>query len=126
MLANIGGGRGKDIVLATSDGLMRVYSGSTGHMLPGWPQAMAPVEGSGATAAAIGPVRAGFLATPAVGDLDGSGRPDIVEAGLDGRVYAWDARGHPCPASRFASACTRRPRTATSTPPSTPAQPWPI
>jgi Subtilase family/FG-GAP-like repeat len=102
-LADIRGGPGKDIVLATSDGLMRVYSGANGHMLPGWPQAMAPVEGADvkAAAAAIGPVRAGFLATPAVGDLNRTGRPDIVEAGLDGRVYAWDARGHMLPGFPF-------------------------
>jgi hypothetical protein len=38
-------------------------------------------------------VRSGFLATAAVGDIAGGRRPEVVAAGLDGRVYAWTARG---------------------------------
>jgi hypothetical protein len=82
-----------DIVLATADGLVRVYSGRTGRELPGWPQAMRPAFQSAPTARRIGTVRSGFLATPAIGDIDGSGRVEIVAAGLDGRVYAWNSRG---------------------------------
>ena len=77
-----------------SDGQLRVYAGRTGRMLRGWPRPMADVDGSPA-AAAIGPVRAGFIATPAVGDVDGDRRLDVVAAGLDGRVYAWNERGRP-------------------------------
>jgi hypothetical protein len=38
-------------------------------------------------------VRRGFLATPAVGDVTGDKNPEIVAAGLDGRVYVFDRRG---------------------------------
>jgi len=93
VLADINGDGVKDIVLATADGLVRVYSGRTGRELPGWPRAMLPAFQSAPIARRIGPVRSGFVATPAVGDVDGDRRPDVVAAGLDGRVYAWNWRG---------------------------------
>ena len=94
-LANLDGRRGDEIVLATSDGRIRVLSGRTGKTLSGWPRAMRKVAGAGAAAKRIGPVRAGLLATPAVGDVAGGRGPEIVVTGLDGRVYAWSPRGRP-------------------------------
>jgi hypothetical protein len=38
-------------------------------------------------------VRSGFAATPAVGDIAGGPAPEVVETGMDGRLYAWSARG---------------------------------
>jgi hypothetical protein len=35
------------------------------------------------------------LATAAVGDLEGDGLPEVVAAGVEGRVYAWHADGSP-------------------------------
>src|SRR5439155_26895126 len=100
-LADLNGDGAKDIVLATADGLMRVYSGKTGRMLPGWPRAMLPAFESGPAARRIGPVRAGFEGTPAVGDITGDRRPEIVDTGIDGRLYAWTARGRPLPGFPF-------------------------
>ena len=94
-LANLDGKRGDEIVLATADGLIRVLSGRSGKTLPGWPRAMRKVPGAGAIARRIGPVRAGILATPAVGDIAGGGAEEIVATGLDGRLYAWSTRGKP-------------------------------
>ena len=38
----------------------------------------------------------GFLASPVVADLDGNGgKPEIVAAGMDRHVYAWDRNGDP-------------------------------
>ncbi len=37
----------------------------------------------------------GFLASPAAGDLDGDGQPEIVAAALDRHVYAWHLDGTP-------------------------------
>ena len=34
------------------------------------------------------------LASPAAGDLDRDGSPEIVVADLEGKVYAWDSGGH--------------------------------
>jgi hypothetical protein len=49
-----------------------------------------------ATAAAEDPANAGTLfARPAVGDLDGDGRGEIVAAANNYRVHVWDASGRP-------------------------------
>jgi hypothetical protein len=93
VLADLNRDHRADIVLATSDGLVHAWSGRSGRRLPGWPRAMLPAAGSRVAARRIGNVRAGFLATPAVGDINGDRRPDVVAAGLDGRVYAWTSRG---------------------------------
>jgi hypothetical protein len=91
-LANLAGGRAAEVVLATSEGLVHVLNGRTGRDVRGWPRRM---RGRGATALrrGIGPVRRGFVGTPAVGDVAGGRGREVVAAGLDGRVYAWTARG---------------------------------
>jgi hypothetical protein len=73
-----------------------------GTMLPGWPvftdlipsvdpeaphnhlQAKAYKEGG------IGPVHASLIGSIAVGDVNGSGHPQVVVADLEGKVYVWD------------------------------------
>src|SRR5581483_10698115 len=75
-------------------GYLQVLDGRTGHDVRGWPRRMRS-GGYRAVTKAIGAVRRGFLATPAVGDVTGDGRPEIVAAGLDGRVYAFNRRGKP-------------------------------
>ena len=93
-LADLDGDGARDIVLAAADGLVRVWSGRDGQMLPGWPRAMEPSADAAPAARSLGaPLRAGLLATPAVGDVDGDDAPEVVAAGLDGRVYVWQANG---------------------------------
>ena len=84
-------GRGKlDVVVGAADGKVYAWNGR-GARLPGW-----PVE------ARDGDDRERVVSSPAVGDIDGDGEPDVVEASgevygstpeTEGRVYAWDARG---------------------------------
>jgi len=94
VLTDLNGDHAADIVLATSDGLLHVYSGRGGHELPGFPVHMHPAVHAGTVSRHLRmPVRAGFLATPAVGNIAGNRRREIVAAGLDGRLYAWTARG---------------------------------
>ena len=62
-------------------------------MLRGWPRRMRNAFGSRAARRRIGAVRSGFIATPAIGNIAGSRKPEVVAAGLDGRVYAWNRRG---------------------------------
>ncbi len=106
-LADVTGDGRAEIVLATSDGLVRVYDGRTGRPVRGWPRAMWPAPGSRPVARRIGPVRSGFASTPAVGDISGDGRPDVVVGGLDGRLYAWDGRGRPLRGFPYATALPR-------------------
>ena len=94
-LADLNGDGAAEIVLPTSDGLVRVYSGRSGRMVKGWPRRMRSTPGSGAIARRIGTVRSGFLATPAIGDIAGGRAPEVMAAGLDGRLYAWTTRGKP-------------------------------
>jgi hypothetical protein len=92
-LADLDGDGAAEIVLATADGLLRVYDGRSGRMRRGFPRRMRTFIHSAPIARRIGAVRAGFLGTPAVGDIAGDRRPEIVATGLDGAVYAWDGRG---------------------------------
>jgi hypothetical protein len=39
----------------------------------------------------------GFFASPALYDLDGSGKLEIIQPGEDGWLYVWDGRGNPWP-----------------------------
>lgn len=95
-LADLNGDGAKDIVLAGSDGVLRVLDGRTGRPLPGWPRHMRPAPFSSRTSRELGmAVRSGFLGTPAVGDIAGSDAPEVVAAGMDGRIYAWSAGGGP-------------------------------
>jgi hypothetical protein len=93
-LADVNGDGRADIVLATSDGTVRVLSGRTLKPLKGWPRRADRAPHSAPTERRLRtPVRSGFLATPAVGDVAGDARPEVVAADLDGRIYAWTSRG---------------------------------
>ncbi len=92
-LAQLDGRGGKEIVLATADGALRVYSARSGNQLRGWPQRMRRAAGSGPAARRIGTIRSGLVATPAIGDIARGPGPEVVAAGLDGRLYAYSRRG---------------------------------
>ena len=90
-------GDGKlDIVVGAADQKVYAWNGR-GRRLPGWP--VLARDSAGGDEAKI-------LSSPAVGDLDGDGSPDVVEGTAEaygstpdtsGRVYAWDAAGRPLP-----------------------------
>ena len=42
-------------------------------------------------------IKRGFFSSPALADLDGDGRLDIVAGALDQHVYAWNGEGEPLP-----------------------------
>jgi hypothetical protein len=66
---------------------VRAYSGATGQPLDGWP---VPTSGQ-------------VMGSPAIGDIDGDGRNEVVAATEGGYVDAWDHNGtrkwHACNAS---------------------------
>ena len=92
-LADLNGDGVLEIVLATSDGLVRVYKGKRAKKLRGWPRKTRGAFGARFAVRRIGRIRSAFLGSPAVGNISGDERPEIVAAATDGRVYAWNARG---------------------------------
>ena len=91
-LADLNGDGRSEIVLATADGRITALSGRTGRRLKGWPRTMRSY-GTRVARKRLRALRQGFLATPAIGNIVGGRRMEIVAAGLDGRVYAWTPRG---------------------------------
>lgn len=86
-----------EIVIATGGGRVHAYQ-HDGTEVPGWPvqTQMTPYWHAGQAADAIvSPLSDAFIATVAVGDLEGDGKPEIVAAGGAGFVYAWHSDGTP-------------------------------
>jgi hypothetical protein len=98
VLADLDGRPGLEIVVAGLDGHLHVWRGD-GSRLPGFPvEAAPPVDGPGR--------RSKIVSTPAVGDIDGDGQPDIVIGSNRLRedlaaVYAIRAEGNRHPGGPF-------------------------
>jgi Subtilase family len=96
-LADLDGDNRAELIVATSDGVVHAYE-PNGREARGW-----PVRGDrlplhrGGRAFRTGGANAGaagaFLASPAVGDLDRDGVPEVVAADYEGRIYVWSATG---------------------------------
>jgi hypothetical protein len=98
LLADLDGDNRNELVVATADGTVHAYRRNRSEA-PGW-----PVRGdalplhTGQRAFRAGGLdadryRGAFLGSPAVGDLDRDGSPEVVAADYEGRVYVWNARG---------------------------------
>ncbi len=93
----LGDGR-TELLVATSDGKIHAYlpDGTeppgfplVGDVSPWWPTGSATATRDGIDA----PSGAFMVGAPAVGDLDGDGHQEIVDADLNGKVYVWGADG---------------------------------
>lgn len=93
VLADLTGDGVDEIVLATTDGRVRAWQGRRGKLVRGWPRRSGDAFATRSAARRIGRIRAAFLGTPAVADIAGSRRPEVVASALDGRVYAWHHDG---------------------------------
>ena len=86
-----------ELILANSDGDIHAYERGGGEV-PGWPQTTGAVrpdhdDAPGFTSGAVDRGHEAVLATPAVGDIDRDGRPEVVVADLDRRVRVFAADG---------------------------------
>jgi hypothetical protein len=93
VLADLTGDGTPEIVLGTTDGRLRAWQGKSRRLVRGWPKRTRRAFATRSAARRIGRVRAAFLGTPAVGDIAGTRRPEVVASALDGRVYAWHHDG---------------------------------
>ena len=93
VLADLTGDRVPEIVLGTTDGRVRAWNGRTRKLVRGWPRRSGSAFATRGAARRIGRIRASFIATPAVADIAGNRRPEVVAPALDGRVYAWHHNG---------------------------------
>jgi subtilase family protein len=98
VFADLDGDNRNELIVATADGTVHAHR-SGGGEAPGWPVRgdRLPLHTGGAAfqSGAVSPdaSRGAFLASPAVGDLDRDGVPEVVAADYEGRVYAWGADG---------------------------------
>jgi hypothetical protein len=96
--ADLDGDNRNELIVATADGTVHAYR-PDGSEAPGWPVRgdRLPLHTGGSAfrsgAASPDASRGAFLASPAVGDLDRDGVPEVVAADYEGRVYAWSADG---------------------------------
>ncbi|MCL5994589.1 MAG: FG-GAP-like repeat-containing protein [Chloroflexi bacterium] len=67
----------------------------TFSLVPGWPQPKIDQVGSGDGAGSPDGCWDGIWSTPALGDLDGDGKLEIVVEGFDRRIHAWRFNGQP-------------------------------
>ena len=93
VLADLTGDGTPEIVVATTDGRVRAWHGRSGRLVRGWPRQSRRAFATRRAARRIGRVRAAFIGTPAVADITGGKRAEVVAGGLDGRVYAWHHDG---------------------------------
>jgi hypothetical protein len=86
-----------ELVFGDVNGAVHAVDGS-GDSLPGWPASTRRLElgledTPAGRAGAVPDARDPVITPPAIGDLDGDAKPEIVAVSTSGRVYVFDVRG---------------------------------
>lgn len=89
---------GHSLDVVATDALGYVYAwNAKGRLLAGWPRHSTPAFSEPSARNGDNRLLPGFLAAPALGDLQGNGTLDVVAASLDRHVYAFEPSGRPVP-----------------------------
>ncbi|MEO6462164.1 MAG: FG-GAP-like repeat-containing protein, partial [Candidatus Eisenbacteria bacterium] len=80
-LADMDGDGLRDVVINTTNGLVKVYKGTTGALLPAW------------TSVRYSTTSGASESSPVVADIDGDGQNEVVVGGEDANLYAFDNDG---------------------------------
>jgi hypothetical protein len=101
-LVDLTGSGRLDLVWADDSGSVHALDPVTRHELPGWPAHTRPLRlGMGSTPAgrahAIPLVHEPVIASVAIGDLGGTGLPEVAVTSQTGRVYVFNYRGRLLP-----------------------------
>jgi hypothetical protein len=99
-IVDLDGDHVDELIIVSSDGVLHVLD-ATGTERAGFPVStnQLPDRGQGWAGSpafesgAMALPNEGVLATPAVGDIDGDGEPEIIIGSLRGKLYAWHIDG---------------------------------
>ncbi|HVA59405.1 MAG TPA: S8 family serine peptidase [Mycobacteriales bacterium] len=94
-LANAAG-TAPDVVVSDYTGHVYAWTAG-GRLLPGFPVGLDPAYSGPAVRNRANRVLFGIVGAPALADLQGDGRLDIVVGAMDRHVYAWQPDGRPVP-----------------------------
>ncbi|MCW2971117.1 MAG: Serine protease, subtilase family protein [Solirubrobacterales bacterium] len=96
LIADLAGTGQSDVIVAAGTHIYAWHS--NGKPVLGFPVSSSPAFCGPALETSSSHPKCGFLAAPTIAHLEGfAKKPDIVEASLDGHLYAWRTSGRPVP-----------------------------